>query len=185
MDNALLSSKTNEHYTPIDFLAYVYEFLGHVDLDPCSSPLKTVMADLHYTAEMDGLSLPWYGNVFCNPPYGRGLMEWSQKIKTEYELGNIADALYLVPSRTDTEWTRLLSGYSRVYLAKRLKFLDQHGVMQDSAPFPSVLFYFGTNDQWFVKCWERLGDVRSIRPPKFDKTAYQREYMRKRRAPKV
>jgi hypothetical protein len=180
-----LTSKTNEHYTPLEFLAHVYAFLGTVNLDPCSSTLNnpTVFADCHYTKEMDGLALPWFGKVFCNPPYGNGLLQWSEKIKTEYESGNVSEALFLVPSRTDTKWTRSLESYSRVYLYQRIKFADINRIPQDSAPFPSVVFYFGNRQKWFERYWNELGDVRiCAKKVGFNKTAYQREYMRKRRA---
>jgi hypothetical protein len=182
--DACLTSKTNEHYTPLEFLAHVYAFMETVNLDPCSSTLDnpTVFADCHYTQAMDGLSLPWFGKVFCNPPYGNGLLKWAAKIKTEYERENFSEGLFLVPSRTDTKWTRSLDGYSRVYLSQRIKFADVNRIPQDSAPFPSVVFYFGDRQAWFERYWKELGDVRICAKPKtFDKRTYQREYMRKRR----
>lgn len=67
----LTSSQTNEHYTPTSFLSKVFDFFhNQIDLDPSSNSkvAPQVPAQLHYTAEENGLSLPWYGNIFCNPP---------------------------------------------------------------------------------------------------------------------
>jgi DNA N-6-adenine-methyltransferase (Dam) len=185
--DACLTSKTNEHYTPLAFLLKVYEFFGgELDLDPCCHNLEnpTVLAHLHYDEQMDGLSLPWIGKVFVNPPYGRTLANWTQKLCSEYECGNTSEALYLVPSRTDTKWTRRLGNYSRCYLSERIKFVSQDGREQDSAPFPSALFYLGTRQAEFTKFWNKYGEVWIAEGEKkhFDKTSYQREYMRKRRA---
>lgn len=184
--DACLTSKTAEHYTPPSFLIRVYEFFGGtVDLDPCSNSLEspTVLANAHYTQALDGLSLPWFGKVFVNPPYGRTLMTWTEKLCSEYEQGNISEAIYLVPSRTDTKWTRRLSAYARCYLDSRLKFTSREGIPQDSAPFPSAVFYLGNRLSDFESYWQSQGEVwLPHRQTKFDKVAYQREYMRKRRA---
>jgi hypothetical protein len=182
------TSKSNEHYTPLSFLLRVYEFYGgNIDLDPCCNDLSrpNVLAHLHYDQALDGLALPWIGKVFVNPPYGRSLIYWSRKIVSEYENGNSTESLLLVPSRTDTAWTRHLGGYTRCHLSKRLKFYDEKGREQDSAPFPSALFYLGKRQDDFKKTWGSQGTIftgQSVKLPAFDKRAYQREYMRKRRA---
>lgn len=53
--------KTNEWLTP----PWLLDVLGPFDLDPCS-PIRRPWptADMHYTAEDDGLSQPWHGRVF-------------------------------------------------------------------------------------------------------------------------
>src|SRR3990167_8299114 len=50
---------------------------GYFDLDPCSSmtqPWKC--AKNQYTKTDNGLLLPWDGNIFLNPPYGRQTGTW-------------------------------------------------------------------------------------------------------------
>ena len=184
--DACLTSKTNEHYTPLTFLIRVYEFYdGVLDLDPCSDDKMRVFANMHYTKEINGLALPWWGKVFVNPPYGRSLPEWTKKVIEEYESGRADQILYLVPSRTDTQWTRMLNAYPRCYLHSRLRFTDEQGNEQDSAPFPSALFYLGARREEFASYWQSIGDVYKAEGNKrktFDRTAYYREYMRKRRA---
>lgn len=77
---------------------YILSALGPFDLDPCSPvrrPWPT--AARHYTIEDDGLSQPWIGRVFCNPPYGRMTGKW---------LAMCADhrnATALIFARTETE----------------------------------------------------------------------------------
>lgn len=180
-----LTSKTNEHYTPPDFLLRVYEFFGGtLDLDPCCNSLAHphVLANCHYDKKLDGLKLPWFGKVFVNPPYGKSLLQWTEKLCCEHECGNVEEAIYLVPSRTDTRWTRRLSGYSRCYLGSRLRFVSEDGKQQDSAPFPSAVFYLGDRTQDFDRYWSILGEVWiPSKKAGFDKTEYMRKYMRKRR----
>jgi hypothetical protein len=65
--------KNDEWLTPPEIL----RALGPFDLDPCAPiarPWETAAA--HYTAEDDGLSKPWAGRVWCNPPFGREAVKW-------------------------------------------------------------------------------------------------------------
>lgn len=71
---------TDENYTPntaeqpiIDLVLKVFN--GKIDLDPCSNDLDSpnVPAEIHYTKEIDGLGVMWWGNVFLNPPYSNPL----------------------------------------------------------------------------------------------------------------
>lgn len=197
MDNKLFfSSESNEHYTPYDFLIRVCEFYGgNIDLDPCANSLTEphCPALMHYTIEVDGLVMPWWGNVFVNPPYGRGdsgLAGFVKKCLTEYESGNVNQILLLVPSRTDTQWHKSLGAITRCYITGRLKFVNAAN-QGNSAPFPSVLFYFGKNKEYFYEYWSSVGEVFIPRVDEPDlgeldskeqRRAYMREYMRKKRA---
>lgn len=50
--------------------------LGQFDLDPCSPVVRPWdTAAQHYTVQDDGLSLPWAGRVWLNPPIRQGSRE--------------------------------------------------------------------------------------------------------------
>ena len=75
--DVMFSSKTDLWETPQEFFDKLdAEF--HFNLDVCATPENTKCA-AYYTPEMDGLSQPWYGRCWCNPPYGRGVGAWVQK----------------------------------------------------------------------------------------------------------
>lgn len=78
MNLALLSSKSNEWETPLDFFEELdREF--HFTLDPCSTD-ENAKCQKHFTIKEDGLAQSWKGEtVFCNPPYGRELPKWIKK----------------------------------------------------------------------------------------------------------
>lgn len=71
--------------------------LGAFDLDPCAAigqPWPTAARML--TAEDDGLTEPWTGRVWLNPPFGRGVDRWLAKLAAH---GN---GIALLPARTET-----------------------------------------------------------------------------------
>ena len=131
--------------TPTWFLDRLYSVFDHFDLDPCSSSkdrrIARVKARAYFTAEDDGLSLPWSGTVFLNPPYGRELRFWTAKARSEFELGNAKTVIALVPARTDTGWWHNdIAGKASIFFLKgRLSFGDG----TQPAPFPSALIVWG------------------------------------------
>lgn len=76
----------------------IIEALGPFDLDPCAAvnqPWKT--AARHYTVEDNGLSLPWEGLVWCNPPYGLAAAQWLALC------AHHGNAITLIFARTETK----------------------------------------------------------------------------------
>lgn len=71
--------------------------LGDFDLDPCAPPVRPwEIARVHYTEADDGLSKPWFGRVWCNPPFGREAVKWLRRMRDH---GN---GIALIPARTET-----------------------------------------------------------------------------------
>lgn len=113
---------TNEWYTP----AWVFDALGmRFDLDPCSPAggLHWVPADNHYALPQDGLALPWFGRVWCNPPYGPHTGEWLKACAGH------GCAIALVFARTDTRWFHdyATTADAILFMDRRIKFVDASG----------------------------------------------------------
>lgn len=89
---------TDEWYTPPDMLNALGE---SYDLDPCS-PCQGhwVPASRVYTKVDDGLTLPWSGFVFMNPPFGgrNGHITWLRKF---LDHGN---GIAIVRAYTSSAW---------------------------------------------------------------------------------
>jgi phage N-6-adenine-methyltransferase len=153
------SSESDEWYTPRRVIDALVGWWGQIDLDPCSNSLDTpnVPAKHHMTSADNGLSLPWLGKVYMNPPYGREIAEWVEYLCDQYERGNIAQAVALVPSRTDTEWFSRMRDFPRCFIRGRLSFIGGNS----PAPFPSVLVYLGKDVDGFVSAFGDMGDVYS------------------------
>ena len=152
----MFTSNTGDWYTPPEIVEAVRELFGIIDLDPCSNSHEApnVPALVHFTREDDGLSRPWSGRVYLNPPYGKGIGPWIEKVREEHEAGRVTAAVVLVKAATDTRWFRVLSErYPRCEVAGRLKFSG----CKNPAPFPSVLFYLGDEVQRFADVFGRFG----------------------------
>jgi len=151
------SSKTPEHYTPATIYLAAIRCMGEIDLDPCSNSAEdpNVPAAKHYTEEDDGLSKPWLGRVYMNPPYGRSIQLWVEKLRDEYQAGNTAEAIALLPARTDTQWFRILRDYPICFVEGRLTFIGN----DDPAPFPSAIIYLGDDPANFYKTFSHIGDI--------------------------
>ncbi len=87
-----------ECYTP----AWLFEALRiEFDLDPCSpGPLLVpwIPARAHYTKAENGLTQPWHGRVWMNPPYGPGIDRWLERFCAH------RNGIALIFARTNTQW---------------------------------------------------------------------------------
>lgn len=140
---AMFSSKTIEWRTPADMLDRVRR-VGPIALDPCAHPRGLVRAAVEWTGKAgnkDGLAEPWKadGLVYCNPPFGRTIVEWASKCALA-QIEDGADVVALLPARTDTIWWHdAVTMCSLIcFLKGRLKFLSDDGET-DPAPFPSAV----------------------------------------------
>ena len=143
--DVMFSSKSDLWETPQDLFDKLdAEF--RFTLDVCALP-ENAKCPKYYTPEQDGLSQPWTGVVWCNPPYGRDVGAWVRKAAQSALEG--ATVVMLLPARTDTKWFhRWIYHRAEIrFLPGRLKF----GGAKNSAPFPSMLVAFG-KDWW--KIWK-------------------------------
>lgn len=156
VDKVLFSSAKETWNTPADIVERVVRCLGQISLDPCSNePPYNIPACTHYTAEDDGLSRPWFGSVYMNPPYGRGIRVWVERLVNAYQAGQVTKAIALLPARTDTAWWALLDPYPRCFIRGRLRFIGGAA----NAPFPSALVYLGEDLPKFIDACCGLGPV--------------------------
>ena len=136
----MFSSKTDLWETPQDLFDKLNnEF--HFTLDVCATP-ENAKCDSFYTKEQDGLSQPWKGVVWCNPPYGKQIGSWVRRGFFASQSGNTV--VMLLPARTDTRWFHeYIHGKAEIrFIRGRLKF----GGSKNSAPFPSMVVVFMPHD---------------------------------------
>lgn len=134
----MFSSKTDMWETPQDLFDKLNSEFNFT-LDACAIP-ENAKCKVFFTPEQDGLSQPWVGTVWCNPPYGREIVKWVEKAHVARMCGNTV--VMLLPARTDTKWFHEYI-YNKKYveirfIQGRLKF----GGSKNSAPFPSMIVIF-------------------------------------------
>lgn len=161
-----------EWYTPAENIEIARQVLGQIDLDPASNPLAQtwIQADTFYTQNDDGLKQPWFGLVWCNPPYGSPevrLMarKFLERGIAEYEAGTIQGAVFLL-NRSGAKWYRLclkqVTAVCQVY--NRICFIDQDGKQQKSPRYYNDFVYLGTESARFKQVFSAIGDVHIVAP---------------------
>lgn len=132
------TNTSDEWYTPPS----IFTKLGHFDLDPCAAPTPLwKIADVNYTALDDGLSKPWFGRVWLNPPYSRPLLE--QFVNKLADYGN---GIALLFNRSDCKLFQdviFQKADGILFIKGRLKFFSVNGEQNGSAGCGSVLIAFG------------------------------------------
>jgi len=143
------TSNKDEWLTPPELL----KALGPFDLDPCA-PLKRPwdMAARHYTKYDDGLTKPWFGRVWLNPPYGRQTFQWLEKLSLH------KSGLALIFARTETKgfhemiWQKACSLF---FFRGRLCFHHITGEKGGAANAPSCLVAYSDVDALAIeKAWK-------------------------------
>lgn len=115
--------------------------LGKFDLDPCT-PVKPpfVHAKINFNLNDNGLSKEWFGRVYMNPPYGKGMEIWMEKLKIH---GN---GIALIFARTETKlffnhiWN---DAHAILFVKGRIKFYNIDGEQKGTPGAPSVFIAYG------------------------------------------
>src|SRR5688572_27443923 len=98
MNAAQLINQTSgsvEYYTPVEIIEAARRTMGWIDLDPASSATANAIvgAKSFYTEVDDGLTQPWFGNVWMNHPFSRkGNPMWINRLVREYHDAQVHQA---------------------------------------------------------------------------------------------
>ena len=115
--------------------------LGAFDLDPCT-PVHPpfVHATHNFTIHDNGIAQPWFGRVYLNPPYGKGMEKWLEKLKIH---GN---GIALIFARTETKcffdhiWH---DAHAVLFVKGRIKFYTTKGEQKGTPGAPSIFIAYG------------------------------------------
>jgi hypothetical protein len=131
--------------------------LGTIDLDPhCTVP--SIPSKLQYTSRERGLAKTWRGRVWLNAPNGRTTMKWVDKLITEYEQGDVTEAIAMFPARTNTDWWKALAKYPFCTLFGKVTYLKPDGSTGASAT-PHIVVYMGSQMAKFATKFNKLGTI--------------------------
>jgi len=141
---APLQSDRQDWGTPPAFMEFLKEVMSfEPTLDAAASASNTKAPTFFDGSEdCDGLTNPWAGDVWLNPPFGNELPLWLEKCAQEIKREEVNQILVLIPARTDTKWFQeiVMRDAWLVYLIKgRFNFLHGDACEAANAPFPSML----------------------------------------------
>lgn len=144
-----MSHASDEWHTPQWFFE-VLDKEFHFSFDLAASK-KNHLCKEYFTKKDSALIQPWpknKGTLFCNPPYSL-LKEFLAK--AEYELiRNRVRSVFLVPARVETRaFSDHAHGLAEIRFFKGRVSFSKKG----SAPFPSVVLYYGRVPN--TRCWYR------------------------------
>lgn len=138
-------------YSTVEWLTppAIVKKLGEFDLDPCS-PVNPpfVHAKINYTIENNGLEKEWFGRVFMNPPYGKNLHLWLEKLK------NHGNGIAVIFARTETKcffenvWD---SADALLFVKGRIRFYNVSGEQGGTPGSPSVFVAYGKENAIALK----------------------------------
>jgi len=147
INNGLMTSNTNEWYTPKELYNKLNEEFNFT-LDPCCTE-KSRKCEKYFTKKENGLIHDWSNNnVFMNPPYGNDIKYWIEKAYLE-SLKDNTIVVALIPARTDTSYWHnfIFNKASDIrFLKGRIKFEKEDGTLGNSAPFPSAVIVWNKNN---------------------------------------
>lgn len=133
---------SDEWGTPQAFIDELVAFHGRTfDLDVCARA-DNAKAARYYTKADNGLTQPWEGFVWCNPPYSNP-KAWVEKAVAESKRPDTY-IIMLLPAAVDTGWFHdlVLPNADIRFLRGRLRFIGWKGTPIGSPTAGNVLGYF-------------------------------------------
>lgn len=167
MGATVYSHNSLDYYTPRYVTDAAREVMGGIDLDPASCDMAQawIGAGQYFTIADNGLSQPWGGRVWLNPPYsytdGRSNQDlWSERLVTEYLQGNVVEGVLLVKAALGYKWfERLWDQWPVCFMRDRLSFVLPDGTDDGQSKQATAIFYIGGNVAKFVDVFRKFGRV--------------------------
>ncbi len=127
-----------EWYTPPE----IFHALGiEFDMDVAAPPsgVPWIPAKEHIARPRDGLTAPWQGLVWMNPPYGQETGKWVKRLASH------GHGIALVFARTDTAWwhDHAMRADLVCFVRGRIRFRRAAGISGKDPTAASALLAFG------------------------------------------
>lgn len=152
-----------EWYTPLEYIEAARDVMGSINCDPASSTLaqKCVDATVYYTIQENGLTKPWRGTVWLNPPYAASVIRpFVEKLIGHLDSGAVSQAIMLTHCNSDTRWYHDAWQHCAAFCQTRgrVRFYDASG-KANSPTHGHVFLYFGQRPSKFKKVFTKFGAI--------------------------
>ncbi len=158
-----LDSGVVEYYTPSEIVEAARIALGGtIMLDPASCDIANarIGACMFYTKEQNGLRWPWFGTVWMNHPFGRGVNgDWVDKLVASYKSGAVLAACCITWASMSELWFRPLLDYPHCIPYGRTHYMQPDGTGKRGANKGSVITYLGPDVAVFAEAFKDIGSV--------------------------
>lgn len=157
-----------EWYTPQWIVDIAVKLMGGIDLDPCAAPDTPAWnaAPAHYTPKHDGLSYPWHGRAFINPPGGKSRLtqKFWKKMCDEFVADRLTEAVWVSFSLDTLQTSQNHGAFSVTDFptwipAKRLHYLNSNGEKTSKAPKPSAITYVTPEEDGLLRLREAVREL--------------------------
>lgn len=172
LTTAKMEPDNDEYATPPEIWRPLARAVGGFDVDPASGAESTPIASTRYTKEDNGLSKPWHGDVWLNPPWstngdGSAKETWLRKARNEANREKVSRVVVLLPSDTSAHWF-----HEHVSHAESICFVGPGRIAFEGGDrnpsFGLIIAVFGLVDERLADALDTLGIVvrgRSIYNP--------------------
>jgi phage N-6-adenine-methyltransferase len=150
-----------EWFTPADYAAAARAVLGAIDLDPASTPEANavIQAERFYTAADDGLTQPWCGRVWLNPPYAN-VEPFANKLAASVTAHDVTTAIVLVNNASETVWFRTISDIASAMCLPTRRIRFWHLARESAQPLQGqAVLYIGLDGVRFRERFAPFGKV--------------------------
>jgi len=156
----------NNWGTPPRFIESARKVMGSIDVDPASNDeaQKVVKAGVYHTEQDSGLDYHWNGNVWLNPPYGRGEAKpFINQLVHEYSVvDSVQRAVVILNTVYTSNWwndSNVSDIYSALCLPRqRIAFINPTtGEPEKGNDRDQIIVYIGDNPEEFCEEFSQYG----------------------------
>jgi len=154
--------EADEWYTPSQYIEKARNAMGGIDLDPasCHDAQQTIRAKQYFTYKTEddnGLTRPWAGNVWINPPFTE-VLAFADKLISHLEAADVDQAIVLTNNNTDTLWWHKMAELANgvCFTKGRISFYNSAGEAKGNTN-GQCFFYFGEDNTKFISEFYDIG----------------------------